>query len=113
MSDESGSASIYVLAAMALLIAVALPVAVVSAGFAAHRTAVRAADLAALGGANTSLHDASAACAAAARVAHVNGAELWECSLSSGSLRVTVTVSTALPLLPRVNAIARAGLRPG
>lgn len=111
MSDELGSASIYVLGAMALLIVVALPVVVVSAGFAAHRDAVRAADLAALGGATTSLYDASAACAAAARVAHANGAELHECSLFSGSLRVTVTVSTPLPLIPQVSAIARAGLR--
>ncbi len=111
MSDESGSATIYVLGAMTFLMVVALPVVVLGAGFAVHGDAVRAAQLAALGGANASLSDAGEACATAARVASANGADLHRCSLLSGSLRVEVTVSTSLPLLPRIGAVARAGLR--
>jgi secretion/DNA translocation related TadE-like protein len=111
VSDESGSASIYVLAAMAALTVVALPVGLVSVGLAAHRDAVRAADLSALGGANTSLDDVVVACATAARVAHANGAVLHRCSLSRGVLSVEVGVTTSLPLLPRITATARAGLR--
>ncbi len=112
MCGESGSATVYVMGAVALLAAVSLPVAVVANGFAAHRRAVLVADLAAIGGAEASLHDRSVACSAAAQVAEANGARIKSCVLSSGAVSVEVTVSTSYALLPAVSATARAGIRP-
>lgn len=111
MNNESGSVSIYVLAAAALIVAISLPMVVVGLGLAAHRSAVRAADLAALGGAQRSLTNVEVACSAAARVAGANGAELQRCSLTPKGLTVQVVRATSLPLVPRVSATARAGLR--
>ena len=110
MSDQSGSASIYALAAATLIVATSLPVVVAGLGLAAHRSAVRAADLAALGGAQQSLSNAPAACATAARVARANGAYLQRCSLTSDGLTVEVALTTSLPLVPPVSATSRAGL---
>ncbi len=110
MTGESGSASIYAMAAVALLTAIALPVVVVGLGLLAHHNAVRAADLAVLGGAQQSLSDVTVACTTAAEVAEANGAQLRRCSLSSGALTVQVVVTTSLPLLSSVSATSRAGL---
>ncbi|MEO8106436.1 MAG: Rv3654c family TadE-like protein [Actinomycetes bacterium] len=109
MKSESGSASIYVMAAAALLIVIALPVVVVALGLVAQRHAVRAADFAVLGGAQQSLSDTSVACATAAEVARVNNAELRRCSMASGVLTIEVVVGTSLPFLSQVSATSRAG----
>lgn len=111
MKRDSGSASVYVLGAAALVASLSLPAAVVASGFAAHRQAVLAADLAALGGAGESLYDEARACSAAARVAVANGAHLRTCVLSEGTLSVEVGVRTFLTLLPEVGAASRAGVR--
>ena len=71
---------------------------------------MRAADLAALGGAQQSLSETVVACSTAAQVAEVNGGEVRMCSLTSGELTVRVAVSTSLPFLPVVSATSRAGL---
>jgi secretion/DNA translocation related TadE-like protein len=110
MSKDAGSASVLVIAAGALLSVVAVAVGVVATGLAAHRQAVRAADLAALAGAQHSLTDQAVACQVARDVALANGARLDSCLLQSDALRVGVTVST-LALLPRIEATARAGVR--
>ena len=112
MRDESGSATVYVMSAVALLAAVSLPVVIVANGFAVHRRAVLAADLAALGGAQASLDNQSVACSTAAQVAEGNGARLQSCALSGRALNVEVTVATALALFPEVSATSRAGVRP-
>jgi secretion/DNA translocation related TadE-like protein len=112
MRDQSGSATIYAVGAVALLAAVSVPVGVVADGFAMHRRAVLAADLAALGGAQASLHDQTVACSTAASVASANGARLQSCALSRRGLSVQVTVATSLALLPEVSATSRAGVRP-
>ncbi|MCZ3389193.1 MAG: hypothetical protein LH645_08750 [Actinomycetia bacterium] len=112
MRDESGSATVYVLGAVALLAAVSFPVAVVANGFAVHRRAVLVADLAALGGAQASLQEQSVACLTAAQVAAANGANLQSCVLSGGALSVEVAIATSYALLPEVSAISRAGIRP-
>jgi secretion/DNA translocation related TadE-like protein len=106
---EQGAASVVVLAAGVLLSAMALAVGLLATGLTAHRQAVRAADLAALAGAQRSLADASVACRWARSVAEANGALLEKCWLNEGSVRVQVTVPTA-PLLPVIRATARAGL---
>lgn len=112
MRHDTGSATVYTLGAVLLLTFLSVPVAVVASGFAAHRQAVLAADLAALGGAQESLDDEQVACSAAARVAAKNEGRLQSCSLDGGSLRVEVAVSTSLALLPEVIATSRAGIRP-
>lgn len=108
MNDDDGSATILVLAAGALLSTFAVVVGLLATGLAAHRQALRAADLAALAGAQRSLTDATLACHTADVTARANGAELDECQLDKGSLRVQVRVPTP-GWLPVVVAASRAG----
>lgn len=110
MSRDRGAASVLVLGAAAMVLAVSVPVVLVASLLASHRQAVRAADLAALAGAQHSLVDAAEACAWAARVATANGAGLTRCSLQQGSLVVVVTRAAPLPAVPAVTATARAGM---
>ena len=112
MKQEGGSASVYALGAALLLAFLSVPVAAVAIGFAAHRKAVLAADLAALGGARVSLVDETLACTTAARLADANGARLQSCKLSGAALRIEVSVMTSLLLLPEARATSRAGVRP-
>jgi len=108
--NERGSASVLVVAVGALLGVIALAVGVVATGMAAHRQAIRAADLAALAGAQRSLTSQAAACSMAADVARANGAELENCVLSGATVNVHVRVPT-VELLPVIGASARAGVR--
>lgn len=108
--SERGSASLLVIAAGGLLGVVALAVGVVATGMAAHRQAVRAADLAALAGAQRSLTSQTAACSVASEVAEANGAELEGCVLDGPAVRVHVRVPT-VDVLPAIRATARAGVR--
>jgi secretion/DNA translocation related TadE-like protein len=105
---DEGSGSILVLAAGALLSTLAVAVGIVATGFTAHRSAVRAADLAALAGAQRSLVDGRAACLTARVVAEANGAELRSCALRAAALQVEVSVP-AIGVLPAITATARAG----
>lgn len=111
MSGDRGAASVLVLSATVLLVAVSMPVALIASVLTSHRQAVRAADLSALAGAQYSLVDESIACTWAARVASANGARLLGCALSSGALVVHVGVDTGIELAPVVTASARAGVR--
>ena len=110
MKGDGGSASVLVLTAAAFTLAVSVPVVVTASLLATHRQAVRAADLAALAGAQHSLRDAGGACGWAERVASANGAQLSECTLSTGALIVEVYVATGIAIAPQVTASARAGL---
>lgn len=110
MKRDTGSASVLVLGVGSLLAVVSLTIGLIAVGLAAHRQAVRAADLAALAGAQRSLTDAGEACQIARAVAMANGAELGECALESRTLRVEVRVSPS-DLLPVIAASARAGVR--
>jgi secretion/DNA translocation related TadE-like protein len=96
---------------MASVLALSLPVVLVASLLASHRQAVRAADLAALAGAQHSLSDDTVACAWARRVASDNGASLTRCDLDGSSLLVEVTVPTGIALAPDASATARAGVR--
>ena len=108
--NERGSASVLVLAAGALLGVISLAVGVLATGMTAHRQAVKAADLAALAGAQRSLTSQTAACAVASEVAEANGAELENCALTEATVQVHVRVPT-IELLPVIGASARAGVR--
>lgn len=111
MSRERGSASVLVLAVAASLLTLSLPVVLVASLLAGHRQAVRAADLAALAGAQRSVSDAAVACAWARSVASANGARLTSCALADSSVRVAVAVPTTISLIPDPSATARAGFR--
>lgn len=110
MTRERGSASVLVLAAAASVLVASVPVVLVASLLAGHRQAVRAADLAALAGAQHSLTDVSVACAWARRVASANGADLTRCDLADAELLVEVAVPTGIVLIPNPAATARAGL---
>lgn len=110
MRDDGGSASVLVLGAAALMLALSAPVVVTASLLATHRQAVRAADLAALAGAQRSLQDAGVACAWAERVASANGARMSRCTLGAGALIVEVEVATGIAIASQVTATARAGL---
>lgn len=110
MRDDGGSASVLVLAAAALTLALSVPVVITASLLTTHRQAVRAADLAALAGAQHSLQDAGAACARAGWVASANGAVMSRCSLDAGALTVEVEVATGIVIASQVTASARAGL---
>ena len=91
------------------MIAVSMPVALTASLLAAHRQAVRAADLAALAGAQHSLQDSEVACGWAERVASANGAQLSSCWLHAGALTVEVEMATGIAIASQVNATAHAG----
>lgn len=111
MNREGGSASVLVLAAAAFVLVLSLPVVLVASLLASHRQAVRAADLAALAGAQRSLDDVSVACAWARRMASENGASLTRCALADSAVLVEVAVVTGIALAPTTSATARAGVR--
>ena len=107
---DAGSASLLVVSVGSLLSVIALSVGLLATGLAAHRQAVRAADLAALAGAERSLSDIETACRTARAVAQANGADLRSCALQESTLRVEVIVPT-VEFLPAITARARAGVR--
>ena len=107
---ESGVATFYAVAAMAVLL---LTLTVVSAGIRLARTqhqAATAADLAALAGA-VAASSSDDACGAAQRVASANGGRLTSCRVSDRVVDVLVEVSST-PLWGRTWSLrvpARAG----
>ena len=114
-----GSASIWVVAAAALLMTVAGAAVVRAAAVLARHRVEAAADLAALAGAGR-LGTGGDPCAASARVARWNGAELVACRVRAdptgrtGIVDVAVVRRIGLPWLGRatVRATARAGRAP-
>jgi secretion/DNA translocation related TadE-like protein len=113
---DRGSASIWLLACCALLLAVAFAGTVRAAAVVVRHRAESAADLAALAGAGQ-IGVSDGVCAAAARTAVANGASVRRCRavLSPGGRSGSVTVWLAVPVrLPVVGsrdvvASARAG----
>jgi secretion/DNA translocation related TadE-like protein len=111
--DESGAATVLVVAMAGVLLFVMSGLAAAGGLVTAQRRAQAAADLAALAGASAlaGLSEAVDACAAAARVAGANAAALDACTADDRTVRVTVSVGG--PDVPwrevRVSAEARAG----
>ncbi len=100
---ETGSATVWVILAMALLAAVTAGALLLADVAAARQRAAAAADLAALAGAMAAERGADP-CAAATRVAAADGAHLPGCSVAAGIVLVTASV----PLPPAVAALGRA-----
>lgn len=107
---DRGSATLFAVACLGLLLLVGTALGVVAAVFVAHRSAQAAADLAALAGA-AAVADGADGCAAAGRIAAANGAQLGECHVAGAEVTVMVTV-TGPPWLGRtadLHGRARAG----
>jgi len=107
---ERGSATLFAVAALGVVLFVGAALGVVAALVGAHRAAQAAADLAALGAAST-LQERGDACAAAAHVAEVNKALLASCSVQGEEVVVVVTVTGPrwLGQAADLDARARAG----
>ena len=113
---DRGSASIWLLACCALLLAVAFAGTVRAAAVVVRHRAESAADLAALAAAGQ-IGVSAGVCAAAARIAAANGATVLRCrpvlasSGRSGSVTVWLTMRVRLPVVGsrEVVASARAG----
>jgi secretion/DNA translocation related TadE-like protein len=108
---DAGSASVYVLAGMLVVGVLAATVAMVASGLALHRQAVRAADLAALAGAQRSMLQPGEACDVARVVAEANGGVLTTCVVEPPDVRVVVEVRPEGTWLPPIRAGAAAGPR--
>ncbi|PZS12876.1 MAG: pilus assembly protein TadE [Pseudonocardiales bacterium] len=117
--SERGSASIWVVACCALLLAVAVASAVRTTAVVVRHRAESTADLAALAAAGQ-IGVGQGICPAAARIAVANGATLLRCEPSvapgarSGTVRVWVSLRVRLPVVGSrgVVASARAGREP-
>ncbi|HEY0951852.1 Rv3654c family TadE-like protein [Nocardioides sp.] len=108
--DARGSASLFAISCLAVLLLVGAALGVVAAMVRAHRTAQSAADLAALSAA-TAVGQGRDPCAAGAATAADNGARLVACSLAGreASVRVEVTGPHWLGQSADLGAEARAG----
>jgi len=105
---DRGSASVLVLAAAGVLLAVGVAALVLGSVAVAGQRARLAADLAAIAGATRQRAADGQACAAAATVARANGARLEGCSLQGAD--ITIGVSVEVPVWPDpARARSRAG----
>lgn len=91
MRTERGSASLFAVSCLAVLLLLGSALGVVAALVHAHRVAQSAADLAALAAA--SAVGAGDPCAVGAEVARANGARLDSCGVDGREVRVQVTVT--------------------
>ena len=107
---ERGSATLFAVAVIGMLVLAGAALGVVGAMVHAHRVAQSAADLAALAGAGSAARGEDA-CAAAATIAAANGATVDQCSVAGldVSLQVTVTGPHWLGQRHDLTAQARAG----
>jgi len=108
--DARGSASLFAISCLAVLLLVGSALGVVAAMVRAHRLAQSAADLAALSAA-TALGQGRDPCAAGAATAAGNGARLVACSLTGreATVRVEVAGPRWLGQAADLGAEARAG----
>lgn len=91
-SEERGSATLFAVAVIGVLVLVGAALGVVAAMVHAHRVAQSAADLSALAGAEAQARGRDP-CAAAAAVAGANAAVLDSCVVDAPDVRVQVTVT--------------------
>ncbi|HMA46646.1 MAG TPA: Rv3654c family TadE-like protein [Frankiaceae bacterium] len=108
---DAGSATVLVLAGVAVLCLVAGVVVPVGTVALAREQAATAADLAALAGAHAAL-DGGQACAEAARVAHANRGDLASCDVAELVVAVRVAVRLRGPLARWGPLVARARAGP-
>ncbi|WP_049577751.1 Rv3654c family TadE-like protein [Nonomuraea sp. SBT364] len=112
--NDRGSATLWGVALMTLLMAVATTFAVVGSVRVARHRVNAAADLSALAAAKLALIDPEAACTQAAAMASENGVELANCTITGEVADVWTALQITLPALGTrtLNGRARAGPAP-
>ncbi|SDQ74180.1 Rv3654c family TadE-like protein [Thermostaphylospora chromogena] len=110
-SAERGSATVWAVALMALLMAVAVVFTYAGMARVARHRAQSAADLSALAAARLAVEGEERACSAARSLARMNRSALDHCSVRESVAEVEVTVRFAPPVVPErlIHARARAG----
>ncbi|MFI6742140.1 Rv3654c family TadE-like protein [Nonomuraea sp. NPDC050451] len=108
---EKGSATLWGVAFMGLLMAVATAFATLGSVRVARHRVNSAADLSALAAAKLAIINPEAACARAATLASQNGVKLTQCKITDEIADVWTSLSISLPILgPRtLTARSRAG----
>jgi secretion/DNA translocation related TadE-like protein len=109
---ERGSATLFAVAVVGVLVLVGAALGVAGAMVHAHRVAQSAADLAALAGARSRARGGDG-CAAAATIAAANGARVDSCVTDGFDVRVQVTVPGPRWLGQRHDLSAQARAGPG
>ncbi|MFG6199536.1 Rv3654c family TadE-like protein [Nonomuraea sp. JJY05] len=109
--EEKGSATLWGVALMGLLMAVATAFATLGAARVARHRVNSAADMSALAAAKLAIINPEAACARAASLASQNGVKLTQCEITDEVADVWTSLSISLPILgPRtLTARSRAG----
>jgi secretion/DNA translocation related TadE-like protein len=110
-TNDRGSATIWVVVAALLVVAITAVVVAVGAAVEARHRAAAAADAAALAGALDVVEGPAGACGAARRLAAQDGAVLARCSVTGAVVDVSTRISLAGPLrwLGLAAGVARAG----
>lgn len=96
MRGDRGSASVYVLAAAAVVLLAGMAASVVGSAVVARHRAGAAADLGALAAASSAPRGSGSACAVAQRVVRANGGRLAGCQLVGADVIVTAAVTPAI-----------------
>ena len=112
LTDDRGSATVWVLALAAVLAACGAAVVLVGAAVVARHRATTAADLAAVAAAGRAVVGDEDPCATAARVAVANHAVVESCQVRPGAL-TEVRVRVTVRLGPMGSGAARARARAG
>ncbi|MEV0594380.1 Rv3654c family TadE-like protein [Nonomuraea cavernae] len=110
---DRGSATLWGVAFMGLVMAVALSVATVGAARVARHRVNDAADLSALAAARLVIVDPEGACGRAAAVALDNGVELVECAIFDEVVDVRTSLAITLPVVGSRTLTGRARAGPG
>ncbi|MEV0228510.1 Rv3654c family TadE-like protein [Nonomuraea sp. NPDC050786] len=109
---ERGSATLWGVALMGILMTVAAGFATVGSARVALHRANSAADLSALAAAKLAMTDPAAACARAAALAAQNGVELTRCQITQEIADVWTSLPVSLPLLGTRTLTGRARAGP-
>jgi len=109
---DRGSATLWAVALMGLLLAVATALAMVGVVRVARHRAFGAADLSALAAAKLALVDPEAACARAESLAAANGVELSRCTITGEVADVWTSLMISLPGLGAHTLTGRARAGP-
>ncbi|MFB9474734.1 Rv3654c family TadE-like protein [Nonomuraea salmonea] len=109
---ERGSATLWGVALMGLLMAVAMAFATIGSVRVAQHRVNSAADLSALAAAKLVLIDPESACLRAAELAAANGAKLTKCEITTDRADIWTAVPLSLPLLGATTLTGRSRAGP-
>ncbi|MEU8250157.1 Rv3654c family TadE-like protein [Nonomuraea sp. NPDC048916] len=111
--EDRGSATLWGVAFMGLVMAVAMAVATAGSARVARHRVNDAADLSALAAARRVIVDPEGACGRAAAVAVDNGVELAECTITDEVVDVWTSLAITLPIMGTRVLTGRARAGPG